>query len=71
MIYEQPVIFALPSFAITAGAGLEGLFTWLPSARRAAATFAVMLAYLAGYLWLSRDVHALRTLPIQPTERPS
>jgi hypothetical protein len=32
------------------------------------ATFAVMLAYLAGYLWLSRDVHAaLRTLPIQPT----
>jgi hypothetical protein len=69
MIYERHVIFALPSFAILLGAGLEGLFTWLrPPRARAAATFAVMLAYLAGYLWLSRDVHAaLRTLPIQPT----
>ena len=69
MIYERHVIFALPSFAILLGAGLEGLFTWLrPPRARAAATLAVMLAYLAGYLWLSRDLHAaLRSLPIQPT----
>ena len=61
------VIFALPSFAILLGAGLEGLFAWLRSPRaRAAATTLVMLAYLGGYTWLSRDVlSALRSVPIQ------
>ena len=68
MIYERHVIFALPSFAILLGAGLEGLFAWLRSPRAtAAATVAVMLAYLGGYLWLSRDVRStLRSVPIQP-----
>jgi hypothetical protein len=67
MIYERHVIFALPSLAILLGAGLEGLFAWLRSPRAtAAATLAVMLAYLGGYLWLSRDVRStLRSLPIQ------
>jgi len=60
------VIFALPSFAILLGAGLEGLFAWLPRPGRAAATVAVMLAYLSGYAWLSHDVlSSLRSVPIQ------
>jgi hypothetical protein len=69
MVYERHVIFALPSLAICLGAGMEALFSWLrPPRARAALTTAVMLAYLGGYLWLSRDVHmALRSLPIQET----
>jgi hypothetical protein len=61
------VIFALPSFAILLGAGLEGLFAWLrPPRAAAAATVAVMLAYLGGYAWLSRDVlSSLRSVPMQ------
>jgi hypothetical protein len=65
-IYEWYVIFALPSFAILLGAGLEGLFAWLRPPRAAAATVAVMLVYLGGYAWLSRDVRSsLRSVAIQ------
>jgi len=69
VIHEQYLIFALSSFAILLGAGLEGLFAWLrPPRAAAAATVAVMLAYLGGYAWLSRDVRSsLRSVPIQPT----
>jgi len=69
MIYQRHVIFALPSFAILLGAGMEGLFAWLRSPRKAAtATVAVMLTYLGSHAWLSRVVHAaLRSLPIQQT----
>lgn len=67
MIHEWYVIFALPSFAILLGAGLEGLFAWLRPPRAAAvATIAAMLAYLGGYAWLSHDVRSsLRSVPIQ------
>jgi hypothetical protein len=66
-IYEWYVIFALPSFAILLGAGLESLFAWLRPPRAAAATVAVMLVYLGGYAWLSRDVRSsLRSVSIQP-----
>ena len=67
MLHEWYVIFALPSFAILLGAGLEGVFAWLrPPRAAAAATVAVMLAYLGGYGWLSRDVRSsLRSVSIQ------
>jgi hypothetical protein len=67
MIHEWYVIFALPSFAILLGAGLEGLFAWLRPPRAAAvATIAAMLAYLGGYAWLSHDGRSsLRSVPIQ------
>ena len=69
MLHEWYLIFALPSFAILLGTGLEGCFAWLRSPRAtAAATTAVMLAYLGGYLWLSHDVRSsLRSVAIQPT----
>jgi hypothetical protein len=69
MIHEWYVIFAVPSFAILLGAGLEGLFARLrPPRATAAATVVVMLAYLGGYAWLSRDVRSsLRSVAIQPT----
>jgi len=69
MIHNWYVIFALPSFAILLGAGLEGFFGWLrPPRAAAAATVAVMLAYLGGYAWLSRDVRSsLRSVSIQQT----
>ena len=68
MIHVWYLVFALPSFVILLSAGLEGLFAWLrPPRARAAATLVVMLAYLGGYLWLSRDVRAaLRSNPINP-----
>ncbi len=67
MIKVWYVIFALTSFAILLSAGLEGLFAWLrPRRAAAAATVAVMLAYLSGYLWLSRDVRSsMRSVPIE------
>jgi hypothetical protein len=69
MMHEWYLIFALPSFALLLGAGLEGLFAWLrPPRATAAATVVVMLAYLGGYAWLSRDVRSsLRSVAIQPT----
>jgi hypothetical protein len=69
MVHEWYVIFALPSCAILLGAGLEGCFAWLRSPpARFAATVAVMLVYLGGYLWLSHDVRSsLRSVAIQPT----
>jgi hypothetical protein len=71
MIHVWYLIFALPSFAILLSAGLEGLFAWLRPARAtAAATIAVMLAYLGGYAWLSRDVlSSLRRVEIEPARR--
>jgi hypothetical protein len=68
LVHEWYFIFALPSFAILLGAGLEGLFAWLRPPRRAALTIAVMLAYLCGYGSLSREVRSsMRSVPIQPT----
>jgi hypothetical protein len=69
MIHEWYVFYAVPSFAILLGAGLEGLFARLRSPRAvAAATAAVMLAYLGGYAWLSHGIRSsLRSVSIQPT----
>jgi hypothetical protein len=66
-IHVWYIIFALPSLAILLGAGLEGSFAWLrPPRAAAAATIVVMLAYLGGYAWLSRDVRSsMRSVPIQ------
>jgi hypothetical protein len=69
MIHEWYVLYAVPSFAILLGAGLEGLFAWIRSPRAvAAATVAIMLGYLGGYAWLSHGIRSsLRSVSIQPT----
>jgi hypothetical protein len=69
LIHERYLIIALPSFTILLAAGLECLFAWLrPPRAAAAATVAVMLAYLGAYVWLSRDVRSsLRSVSIEET----